>query len=110
MPLIWTTADCRGRTVECWDWAYTHAIEDHPEIVGLQQVLKTVVERPNLCVREKDDSVHYYALGVIPGRPNLYVHVVARDPTSDGATVVKTAWQCKAVDPFEEFLCTPTKS
>jgi hypothetical protein len=110
VPPIWTTNDCRGQVVEFWDWAYGHAIEDHPEILGLQDILKAAVERPTLCVRQKDDSVHYYALGVIPARPNLYLHVVARDDAVGGPTLVKTAWQCKAVDRFEDFLCTPTKS
>lgn len=110
MPRIWIATDCRGRAVEFWDWAYDHAIEDHPEIMGLQDVLKIAVERPNVCVRQKDESVHYYVLGMIPGRPRLYLHVVARDDAAVGPTLVKTAWQCKAVDPFEELLCSPTKS
>ena len=107
MAVLWLTTDCRGRPIELSDTAWQHVCDTHPEVQGCEKQTRLTVEAPNVCTREADGSVNYYRLGGIPGRPGVYLHVVARD-YGDKA-VVHTAWAALAVDPFEEFLCVPTK-
>ncbi|HXK34408.1 MAG TPA: hypothetical protein VNM91_10395 [Dehalococcoidia bacterium] len=49
--------------------------------------------------------MNFYKRGVIPGRPDAYLHVVVVDGRDDSH--VRTAWICYEIDPFEEFLCPP---
>lgn len=76
-----------------------------PEIAGLNERARDAVQEPNICVREKDGSVNFYKRGVIPGRPDAYLHVVVVDGRDESH--VRTAWICYEIDPFEEFLCPP---
>ena len=108
MPRLWTTTDCRGRIVTLDSGTWDRHVVRRPEISALESIAKLTVERPNLCTREADGSINYYRRGDVPGRPNAYLHVVARD--GFGQTEVRTACICFAVDPFEEILCNPTLS
>ena len=108
--IAWETTDCRGKTVILHAENWLKHEKKRPEIAGLRDQARKTVESPNICVREKDDSINFYKRGVVPDRPDAYLHVIAVDDDDGTRSHVRSAWICYEIDPFEEFLCAPQMS
>lgn len=98
--MLLEVVDPLGRTIVLADETWTAHVAKRPELEGQLEYVREAVADPDLIVEAKDGSYRYYAAGVSPRYPNLYLHVLVR-LTGENTGRIRSAWFSRTVEDGE---------
>jgi hypothetical protein len=95
--MLFEVDDPLGRTISLSEDTWTRHVAKRPELEGQLLFVEETVRDPDLLVAATDGSWRYYAAGISPQYPNLYLHVLVRlMGTAHGN--VRSAWFSRTVE------------
>lgn len=106
MTVIFETTDPRGKKVTCTEEVWLiHVLDGHPEMEGLENIVKQTVEAPLYSMIYQDRD--YPERNIYYGQKSKYVYVkvVVEFLKDDGVLI--TAYLTDSVKPGEKLLWTP---
>jgi hypothetical protein len=95
--MLFEVQDPLGRTVSLRETTWESHVAKRPELKNQLSFVEETVRDPDLVIEAADGSHRYYAAGISPRFPNLYLHVLVRLESSDRG-YVRSAWFSAAVE------------
>lgn len=95
--MLFQVVDPLGRTITLLEATWQSHVAKRPSLEGQLDYVRETVRDPDIIVSVADGSHRYYAVGISPRHPYLYLHVLIRlDSTTSGR--VRSAWFARAVE------------